>query len=556
MGLWRHVVLAVALGLLAFAAPAMAQQKSKNVNVSQCYACHQPIQEFHAGSNHKSVNCVSCHDKLSDHLANAAARPTTDVNPAACGTCHKNQFETAYKMNTKKVARHEKALNTGPTPDPAFTKLMLPHGFTKEHAEPRSHAFMVIDQYIADRAFGGRFQPKDGWKWYATQQGGNFRTWDILEDKHPEEKTNKVFKPGYAAAANPVCMSCKSQDHILDWAYMGDPHPSAKFSRTSNVLDVAKAVNYAVNCFMCHDPHSAKPRVVRDALIDAITTRNDTLFHSDPHAAKIQVKDLGLRGFTRKIAMLDRYDMNLQCGQCHVEYNCNPGIDMDTNEPVTMADRRTNYFSFVNVFDLGKTYNGIKFRDFRHAISGARLWKAQHPDVEVFYGSTHQMAGVQCNDCHMPKAKDKAGKTYTMHWVTSPKNYIKETCLTCHNDLKEEQAKYVIDVMKGRYFGKMRHIEFWISRLIDKIEEARNLGVEAALIAEAQEAHWEAHIHWEWWGAANGAYFHNQNQAAESMNFGMDIAQKMIAKLDKGMADLRAARLAGAAAPAPAAAAK
>jgi formate-dependent nitrite reductase cytochrome c552 subunit len=336
---------------------------------------------------------------------------------------------------------------------------------------------------------------------------------------------------------------------------MGEPAPGATFSRLSNVIDIAKAVNYAVNCFMCHDPHSGGPRVVRDALIDAITTRNDTLFHKDPHAAKIEVKDMGVRGFTRKIAKLDRYDMNLQCGQCHVEYNCNPGIDMDSGEPVTMKDARTNYFSFVNVWDLGKTYNNLKFRDFRHAISGARLWKAQHPDVEVYYDSTHQKAGVQCNDCHMPKVKDKAGKTYTMHWVTSPKHYIKETCLSCHKEWNAKQAEYVIDVMKGRYYGKMRHAEFWLARLIDKIEAARILGVDDALMKEAQEAHWEAHIHWEWWGAANGAYFHNPDQAADSINFGMDISQKMIAKLDKATADLRAARLASdAAAAAPAAA--
>ena len=36
---------------------------------------------------------------------------------------------------------------------------------------------------------------------------------------------------------------------------------------------------------------------------------------------------MGLRGFDRKIAILDKYDTKLQCGQCHVEYNCNDGYD-------------------------------------------------------------------------------------------------------------------------------------------------------------------------------------------------------------------------------------
>ena len=38
------------------------------------------------------------------------------------------------------------------------------------------------------------------------------------------------------------------------------------------------------------------------------------------------------RGGYRKIALLEKYDAKLQCGQCHVEYNCNPGFDPKTGE--------------------------------------------------------------------------------------------------------------------------------------------------------------------------------------------------------------------------------
>jgi nitrite reductase (cytochrome c-552) len=73
-----------------------------------------------------------------------------------------------------------------------------------------------------------------------------------------------------ATAANPVCLNCKTQDHILDWAYMGDEHDAAKWSRTSQVVEFARDLNHPLNCFMCHDPHSAEPRVVRDGLIHAV----------------------------------------------------------------------------------------------------------------------------------------------------------------------------------------------------------------------------------------------------------------------------------------------
>jgi formate-dependent nitrite reductase cytochrome c552 subunit len=323
------------------------------------------------------------------------------------------------------------------------------------------------------------------------------------------------------------------------------------------VNEFVKDTNHSLNCFFCHDPHSTKPRVIRDALIQAVTRpEKDTLWHKDPRAGKVDVKEMGVRGFTRKIAILDRYDTNLQCGQCHVEYNCNPGTDPTTGQPVGMADQRANHFPLKNVNEIGKHYTDLKFRDFRHGITGAMLWKAQHPDVENYYGSKHQQAGVECSSCHMPKMKDaKTGKTYTSHWQTSPKHYIKETCLQCHSAWTPQQANYVIDSLKNRYQGKLRKAEFWLTRMIDKFEEAKNLGVPEATLAQAREKHFEAHIHWEWWTASNGGHFHNPDLAIESINKGMVASQEGIKLLDDAMTARRkelASQPAGQPAPAPA----
>jgi len=553
--------LAAAVFISMAAAPASAQAPAKKApaaakfDATPCLACHEPIKAFHDEGKHKGVACTNCHQGLDKHLGDASARPKTVTDPAACGTCHKLQFESMYTMNWEKTARKEKSLATGPSPNPAFDKLMMPHGFTKEHNEPRSHAFALYDQVVVDRAFGGRFQNKEGWQ-FLTQPGGNFRIWDVLEDQFPGED-HKAFKPGTAAAANPVCMSCKTQDHILDWAYLGDPAPGAKWSRTSKVNEFVKDVNHSLNCFFCHDPHSAKPRVVRDGLIQALTRpEKDTLWHRDARGAKIDVKDLGVRGYTRKIAMLSRYDMQLQCGQCHVEYNCNPGTDPTTGKPIGMADGRTNHFPFKPVDEIGKHYADLKFGDFRHGITGALLWKGQHPDVEVFYNSKHQKAGVECSSCHMPKVKDKkTGKTYTSHWQTSPKHYIQETCLTCHSAWSKQQANYAIDSLKNRFEGKKRKAEFWLTRLVDKFEESKNLGVDEAVLNQAREKHAAAHINWEWWTAANGAGFHNPEQATASLNKSMTYSQEGIKILDDAMAARRKA-MTTAAAPAAAPAEK
>ena len=526
------------------ASPSPQALKAIAAEAASCYnKCHEPIKGFRLEGKHQKVGCKECHGKLDQHLADEKVRPTTNTDPAVCGNCHKNQFDTLFAMNWNKTARKEKGLATGPSPNPAYEKLMTPHGFTREHNEPRSHAFALYDQVVVDRAFGGRYKAKSGWE-FLTQPGGNFGIWSVLDDQYPGQD-HKAFKPGTAAAANPVCMSCKSADHILDWAYMGDPVPGAKWSRTSKVVDFVKDVNHSLNCFFCHDPHSAAPRVVRDALLQAVSRpEKDTVWHADKNGAKIDIRDLGTRGYTRKIGLLSRPDSNLMCAQCHVEYNCNPGTDLE-GKPVTMADGRTNHFPFKKVTDLAKHYSDLKFRDFKHGITGAMLWKGQHPDSENYYGSVHHKSNADCADCHMPKVKDaKTGKVFTSHWQTSPSRYLKETCLACHENWTEQQAQYSIDSLKNRVQGKMRKAEFWLSRMIDKFEEAKAIGVDEIILGQVREKHFEAHINWEWWSASNGAHFHNPDEAVESLNKSITISQAAIKQLEDGMAVRRGATVA------------
>ncbi len=539
-----RAALAVTLAAIAVAGnPAFAQAKQAAArpataakagafDSATCLACHAPVKAFYDSGKHKAVGCNACHDGTATHLTDTKQRPVTKTDLATCGGCHQNQYKSYAQMDWHRTARYEKKQMTGPAPDPAYDLLMTPHGFTKEHNLPRSHTFAVLDQFVVDRAFGGRFAPKESWRYLAGT--GDFKVWDVIVDLYPDNADHKAWKPGTAAAANPVCLSCKTQDHILDWAFMGDPVPGAKWSRTSKVVELARSVNHSLNCIFCHDPHAAKPRIVRDALIEAVTrTDVPTLYSQDPRKTKVEVKDMGLRGYTRKVGMLERYDGRLQCGQCHVEYNCNPGFNPNTGEPIAMADKRTNYFPFVDVDNILKAYDGIQFRDFRNQFTGAALWKAQHPDVETYYNSTHEKLGIDCAACHMPKVKDpKTGKTYTSHWQTNPKNYLKETCLTCHQNWDEKQAKYVIESMASHYQGKVRHAEFWLTQLINKFGPAQLAGISDDALKAARAKHGEAHANWEWWTAANGASFHNLNQAKDSLAKSVSASQAGIKILD------------------------
>ncbi len=523
----KHLVQAC-LALAVSMAFVPASFAAEQVDTKACVACHSNIGGFHQSGAHKDVSCTTCHSGLTDHLKKPGkeTRPVTSLDPKTCGSCHQPQFESMYKVNPERTPRDSKKNTNNIAPDPFYDRAMGAHGFTKEHDLPRSHVFAALDQFLVDRAFGGRFEPKEGWL-YLTMGDGAFKVWDVINDKYPEDNAQKPRRAGTAAAGNPVCWTCKSTDLMLDWAYLGDKNPNAKFSRESNVVDIMRNVNHSLNCNFCHDPHSAKPRVVNHALIEALTrTDFPTVYSEDAKRTKIEVVNMGVRGFERKIALLEKPDSKLMCAQCHVEYNCNPGTDPKTGKAIGMSDRRTNLFPFVDVTKIDEFYKHVSFKDFKHPVTGALLTKMQHPDVETYWNSTHDKAGIGCASCHMPKVKGKDGKETTLHWTTSPRHYIKETCQSCHKDKTAEQLNRTIDGMHAYYNGKLREAESRMTDMFNAFDLALVMGVDEKTLNQARELHSVAHTNWEWWTAVNGAWFHNPQAAQASLAKAADAAQQ------------------------------
>ncbi|MDW8002732.1 MAG: ammonia-forming cytochrome c nitrite reductase subunit c552 [Deltaproteobacteria bacterium] len=516
----------------------------REVDVQTCYGCHESIETMHAKGKHSGVNCVVCHGKLTDHAFDPEnKKPLTWMEHRVCGECHKDQYESFVSVDLLSPPKVEKATSTGRSP--LFDNVMRPHGFTREHSEPRSHVFSLVDYLLVDRAFGGRFELKN-WALAFDAKAAERSAWEILKDKDPLDNRQRIFEPytprTAATAANPVCLQCKTTDHILNWAYRGDKHPKAKWDRTSPVVDVARDSHRGFSCIQCHDPHSAEPRIVRDALIEAIVDRNEGTYPYDPEKSKkITVRKVTFRDF-RVIGILNTNDATVMCAQCHVEYVCNPGLDPKTNERIEMADPRTNFFPWVNVMDLEKPYDRLQFRDFTHEITKAPLIKIQHPEVETFWGSKHERAGVTCADCHMPKVKNKAGKTYTFHGQRSIKHVPGRTavCVKCHKDWTPEQAEYTIVGIQNYVRGKMRKAEFWISKLVDTYSIAKAVGVDEKVLARARELHAKAHVNWEWWTAENSDGFHNPDLAKASLLKAIQTAIDGVLLLEKAIEEKRA----------------
>ncbi|MEJ5375928.1 MAG: ammonia-forming cytochrome c nitrite reductase subunit c552 [bacterium] len=511
-----------------------ARAKAAQWKEDTCFGCHSEIKEFRSAGKHTGVSCSSCHEALEKHLGDPSQVPLTRTDHLACGKCHKEQYESFVAPNLQSKARVEKA--TFKSRSPLFDKLSMPHGFTKEHAEPRSHIFALLDHLIVDRAYGGRFQLKD-WTKISDAKGAEKNVWDLLVDKEPGSSDQKVFLPQTATAANPVCLSCKTQDHILKWKYMGEKDPGARWDRTSKVVEFVRELRHPINCYICHDPHSAQPRVVRDALIEAVVDRGAGTYPYDPEKSrKTTITKVMFRDF-RAIGILNRSDSILMCAQCHVEYNCNPGHEPETGNAVGMADKRTNLFQWVNVFDYAKKMEEYKFKDFKHGITGASLSKLQHPETETFWMSKHERAGVECKDCHMPKVK-KGEKKYTWHGQRSARYLLKDTCVKCHPYWKEGEAEYQVDAIQNYIRGKITKAEFWLGQFIDAFARAREAGVPQEVLKEARKLHDQAHIYWEWWTAENSDGFHNPEAARESLARSMDISQKGIKMLEEARKEM------------------
>ncbi|MBM4166240.1 MAG: ammonia-forming cytochrome c nitrite reductase subunit c552 [Ignavibacteria bacterium] len=509
-------------------------QKEKAVDAKQCYECHTEVADLRKGSKHEKMNCVACHSDLPQHLEDASKKPITDVSLSKCGSCHKDQYESFMHVNMQSKARLEKASTTSRSP--TFDKLMMPHGFTKEHNEPRSHAFMVTDHYIIDRAYGGRFQLK-GWE-YVTKTGN---VWDLITDAEPSSDTQKVFLSQSATAANPTCLSCKSTDQILKWKYKGDAAPEAQWSRTSKVVAMARDIKNPVGCIHCHDPHGTQPRVVRDALIEAVVDRGEGTYPYDKEKSKqVTMQKIMFRDF-RAIGILNKKDSNLRCAQCHVEYNCNPGHDPKTGNAIKYNDSRTNIFPWVNVLDYNKKMESYSFKDFKHSVTGASLSKLQHPEMETFWMSKHERAGVECKDCHMPEVK-KGNKTYTWHGQKSARYMTKETCLNCHNKWTEKEAEYQIDAVQNYIRGKMRKAEFWLGQFIDTYQRAKDIGVTDSALILSRKYHDQSHTLWEWWTAENSDGFHNPELARKSLTESITQSQEGIKFIENMIAEKKKAK--------------
>jgi nitrite reductase (cytochrome c-552) len=312
----------------------------------------------------------------------------------------------------------------------------------------------------------------------------------MLEDQMFTERQQASPQPG-------ACIHCHASTYV-PYTRAGDGDLIAGF-RKVNPLPYAEAralVQHPVACIDCHDPVTMQLRVTRPGFL------------------------IGYRAYKAAQGVVD-YDVNRDasrqemrtfvCGQCHVEYHFQ-GPDKLLTYPWSRGLRVDSIYSY---------YDSTGHRDWVHAVSGAPVLKAQHPEFETFNQGIHARSGVACADCHMPYRREGALKI-SDHHVRSPLLNLSNACQTCHKISEEELRQRVYTIQDRTYETRNVAIDAVLS-LIRKIGQARSSDSTSPRIRVAQQYQRAAQFYTDFIEAENSMGFHADQEAvrilANAINF-------------------------------------
>ena len=219
-------------------------------------------------------------------------------------------------------------------------------------------------------------------KYYNSARGHYYTVEDVTNTGRPHKLAN--------------CFTCKTPDFT---AKVNNEGVSAY---TIPFADMLANVNESVSCYNCHANTPGELVVTHTYLADAM---GDDFAALNPETAS--------------------------CAQCHVEYYFAPEPKAVT---LPYSNMETMHPDSILAF-----FEEMNFADYTNPRTGVKQIKVQHPEFETYMGkgSVHT-AQFSCADCHMEKATNAEGTTYTSHYWVSPlaSDSIKASCAACHPDLE------------------------------------------------------------------------------------------------------------------------
>ena len=330
---------------------------------------------------------------------------------------------------------------------------------------------------------------------------------DFREERgHAYMLEDQVFTRRQIVANQPgTCLHCHASVFVpYQRAGNGDLFAGFEALNRMPYREAFQHVGHPVSCIDCHDPQTMRLRVTRPAFMEGIA------------------RAMAARG-------IDDYDVNEDasrqdlrtyvCAQCHVEY-----YFQGTEKRLTYP-----WFNGLRADEILSYYEEIDFADFTHAVSGARVLKAQHPEFEMYSQGIHARSGVMCADCHMPYIREGAMKI-SDHWVRSPLLMVDAACQTCHRWSEDELRDRVHTIQDRTY--QMRNIAMdAVLQLADAIATAARADSAAPRVAAARASQRRAQFLTDFVEAENSMGFHADQEAVRILGLAIDHARRGIAEL-------------------------
>jgi nitrite reductase (cytochrome c-552) len=443
----------------------------------------------------------------------------TEINtdPAPWGLNFPVQYETYLKTVDTDRTEHGGSSALPPSKllkDPWLKRLYSGYAFSIDYREARGHAFMLSDQASTKRVTDVQQAGAclhchasiiPTYRRIGLQLRGVEATAARLAKSFDQEAVMSGFKAVSQMKYEEVHAELnKTPDGVVK-AAAGDPHLGAA---------------HPVSCIDCHDPKTMQIRVTRPGFIAGIAK----LAESEdpvPHLASIMK--------WRESDRTESYNPNKNasrqelrsfvCGQCHVEYYC--------------ADKMTLTFPWSNGLKMEnseKEWNettfpdGGEFYDYVHKETGTKVYKAQHPEFELWSQGIHARAGVSCSDCHMPYEKQGATK-FSSHWVRSPMLNVNRACQTCHN-VPEAELKARVDTIQERTRALMDRAAIAMTDMLDAILFAQENGANDEELKPIRMLQRKAMWRLDYISSENSKGFHADQEAARILGESIDYSRQ------------------------------
>jgi nitrite reductase (cytochrome c-552) len=207
------------------------------------------------------------------------------------------------------------------------------------------------------------------------------------------------------------------------------------------------------------------------------------------------------------------------CAQCHVEYYCGPKetLFFPWNKGLRVEQIETAY-------DEHRFPDGSLFYDWKHGETDAPVYKAQHPEFELWSQGIHALSGVGCADCHMPYQREGAMKV-SSHWVRSPLLSINVSCQICHN-VPEAELRDKVGTTQSRHAALMELAAAALVDMLDAIRDTQAAGAKAEELAPILKLQRQAQWRLDFVSSENSMGFHADQEAARVLAESIDYSRQ------------------------------